>query len=117
MTLLTFALFLVTPCLFLPGVILAFVYGVRHSSTDDDRSPVLQTTLKERSADVRQLDIDAREQAWNRENWEGPENYVADRLTEASQDVRVRARYAEASVPVNLKEGGREWRRCSLCLN
>lgn len=95
---------------------MAFVYGLRHAAADGTPTPV-QTTLEARSADVRQIDVHARKQAWRQENWDGPAGYVADRMTEASHEVTVRTRYAEASVSVHRVDGETERRRCSLCLN
>mgnify|MGYP006279843523 CR=1 FL=1 len=116
MTLHPVVFLLLAPCFILPGVILAYLYGTRQSSTTE-QSPELKTALKGLRAEVLQLDVDAREQAWNREDWGGPESYVADQLTESSREVIVLTRYAEVSVTVALEEGGSERRRCSLCLN
>ena len=116
MTLYPLALLLLAPCFFLPGIIVAYLWGNRHSSSTETATKI-RTVLKGLRAEVGRLDIDAREQAWRREDWGGPERYVADRLTESSHEVIMLTRYAETSVSVAREEGGTERRRCSLCLN
>jgi hypothetical protein len=116
MTLYPLALLLLAPCFVLPGIIVAYLWGNRHSSSTETATKI-QTSLKGLRAEVRDLCVDAREQAWHREDWGGPERYLADRLTESSCEVIVLTRYAETSVFVAREEGGTERRRCSLCLN
>ena len=116
MTLYPLALLLLAPCFVLPGIIVAYLWGSWHSSSPE-RTTEIHTALKGRRAEVGRPGVDAREQAWHREDWGGPERYLADRLTESSYEVIVLTRYAETSVSVAREEGGTEQRRCSLCLN
>lgn len=114
MTFLSFVLLSLAPCLVLPGILVAFLSGTRSQSTTREE---MGTVLKGLRADVRQLDLDAREQAWRRANWSGPASYVANRITESSHEVMVLTSYAEASVSLASADGNEENRRCSLCLN
>lgn len=102
----------------LPGILGVLLYGTRsHSAESQSETQEMGTVLKGLRADVGQLDVDAREQAWRRRNWSGPESIVASRILESSHEVMALTAYAESSVSLGLEEGSGEQRRCSLCLN
>lgn len=117
MTVVSFVFLVLAPCVMLPGILVAFLYARSESVAGQSKTQEMRTLLKGLRTDVGELDLDCREQAWRRENWGGPESYVASRMTDSSHQVIVLTTYAEASVPLASEGGSGERRQCSLCLN
>lgn len=109
---------LLAACWIFPVVIISVVYKMQSDGGASSRPKDMKTSLKGIRVDIDQLAVDAREQGWRREGWDGPAEYVKARVTESSQEVMILTPYAQASVSVRRGDAeGRERRRCSLCLN
>ena len=109
---------LLAACWVLPAVIVALVYGVRSVSTPTkSASREMKKALKGLRAEVGKPEFDARPNAWRRQSWGGPAEYVQAQATESPYEVMLLTPYAEVSVSVDAENGGTEYRRCSLCLN
>ena len=118
MTFSPLVLVLLTTCWLLPAVSTLLAYRLRGQFAEKGNSTrEMSRALKGLRADVGQFDVDARRQAWRRENWGGPAQYVEAQMTESSHEVMVLTPYAEASVSVGRADTETERRRCSLCLN
>lgn len=94
----------------------AFLTGVGPFHSKNAPSRPMQRTWKQIRADVGKPTLDARTNAWKRESGNKAVEYIESRVRETSKEVTTAAPYAEASVTVS-GEGGREARRCSICMN
>lgn len=107
---------LLTACWVVPSLIIAVLYRLRTSASDEPTYASMDTAIKGLRADLFQIDYSAEDQNWRHENWDGPEARVRAQVTDASHEVMVITPYAEASVTVGVDEE-EDRRRCSLCLN
>lgn len=118
MTFSSLGLFLLVTSWVLPVVLIALAHGVRRGAPSaDSEATTMSTALKGLRAEIGRPDLDAGKQAWRREDWKGPAKFVQAQITESPHEEMILTPYAEASVSVALAGGGRERRRCSLCLN
>lgn len=76
----------------------------------------MSRSLKRVQVVVGEPEMDARTEAWKREGGFRTVESFPSRVAETKQEVTLQAPYAEASVPV-VEEGGKEFRRCSVCMN